>query len=156
MIGIAIVWWFGTERNREFFFHELMYSLFNTHIHLKSTQYSDRHGCLWSRYFQNEKNLFLTLHKSFNCSYTSAELEAFLQHITIMMNRRSRINAPEAEAQIMTASSHVITLSVQRVPSYRKNSSSVHLTKETEFVWMLFIEMTEYTTSKNCMFTCRC
>lgn len=66
------------------------------------------------------------------CSYTSAELEAFLQHITIMMNRRTRMNAPKAEAQIMTASSHVITLSVQWVPSYRKNSSSVHLTKETE------------------------
>lgn len=65
-------------------------------------------------------------------SYTSAELEAFLQHITIMMNRRTRMNAPKAEAQIMTASSHVITLSVHWVPSYRKNSSSVHLTKETE------------------------
>lgn len=120
------------------------------------------------------------------CSYTSAELEAFLQHITIMMNRRTRINAPKAEAQIMTASSHVITLSVQWVPSYRKNSSCVHLTKETEFVGIccclyfayvcivhhnkcyktcvfcnkeiewIHIYMTEYTTSKHCMFTCRC
>lgn len=59
-----------------------------------------------------KKEMFLMLVQII-CSYTSAELEAFLQHITIMMNRRTRINAPKAEAQIMTASSHVITLSVQ-------------------------------------------
>lgn len=59
-----------------------------------------------------KKEIFLMLVQII-CSYTSAELEAFLQHITIMMNRRIRTNAPKAEAQIMTASSHVITLSVQ-------------------------------------------
>lgn len=128
MIGRAIFSDFDRKKQRSFFTNWCtIWSIRNTVTDV----------CLWSRYFQNEKKkeIFLMLVQII-CSYTSAELEAFLQHITIMMNRRTRTNAPKAEAQIMTASSHVITLSVQWVPSYRKNSSCVHLTKETEFVWI--------------------
>ena len=52
-------------------------------------------------------------------TYTSAEFVAFRQQRIMMMKRRTRIRAPEAEILIITANSHVMTFSVQKVPSYR-------------------------------------
>lgn len=124
-IGRTFFFWF-LQKETEIF---LMYNM-------KYTQYRDRCMFVIQIFLKWKKEEIFLLLVQIICSYTSAELEAFLQHITIMMNRRTRTNAPKAEAQIMTASSHVITLSVQWVPSYRKNSSCVHLTKETEFVWI--------------------